>query len=125
MQGSCDKLDESLQHLSATWQPGQCVLQLDAAAFIIDKPNNIWLHSLYFVAARQNVQRPFYIIPLICSRDGAQVRVTGSTFMGDGGFMRGAGVEIGCRAYFAGVAVQPPYSKRPGTCQLLFRSGPK
>lgn len=101
VQGRCQEAPGGA-FAAPAWRPGQCVLLFDAVVFLIDRPNNIWLHRLVFQAARRNTARPDFVIPLACSSDGAQMRVTDSAFRGDGGAVRGSGAEIGCRAYYAG-----------------------
>ena len=80
---------------------------LDSFAFLLVGPSNIWFDGLQFQGARPETNTPLFIAPVICTKDAAQVRVTNCSFVGDGGQMRGASSEIGCRAYFAGAHPWP------------------
>ena len=51
--------------------------------------------------ARTSPSPTFYGI-FLCTADSGEVRVTNTTFQGDGGIMRGVGTESGCRSYFSG-----------------------
>jgi hypothetical protein len=77
---------------------------LTGVLFYMRDVSNLWIDNIHFRGARTDLAKPdpgFYFV-LNCGADGGAMRVTNSTFQGDGGPMRGVGTEIGCRSYFSG-----------------------
>jgi hypothetical protein len=103
MQGNCSSpAPDTFPTPLKSKGPTQCVMLLTALLFYMRDASNLWIDNIHFRGARTDLAKPVSYHVLNCDADRGAMRVTHSTFQGDGGEMRGVGTETGCRSYFSG-----------------------